>query len=102
MCLLLRAHPSTVPILGSQPAKYTSSLPKELPILLNMEEPPRVWTGVRLDTRSSSAAEAVTEDASFKVRASTSAAHRDGANSPALPLSFLSVTCPLYYFFLQR
>lgn len=72
MCLLLWAHPSTAPILSSQPAKYTSSFPKVLLILINMDEPQLVWTGVRLDIHLTSAAEAMMENAYFKVRASES------------------------------
>lgn len=62
------AHPSKVPIVSSQPAKYTSSLPKVFLILLNVDEPQLVWTEVRLDIHLTSAA--MTESAYSKVRAS--------------------------------
>lgn len=81
MCLLLWAHPSTVLILSSQPAKHNSSFPKVFlifphkcyfHILLKMDEPQLVWPGVRLDIHLTSAAEAMMENVYFKVRASQS------------------------------
>lgn len=96
MCLGLRAHPSTVPILSSQPAKCTSSLPKVFLILLNMDEPQlgrTAWYTFNLSSGSNDG-KCFLQSTAVCARA----VHRNWENSPALPLSFPSVTCRLYLF----